>query len=97
MEAITATLISESELDALVHQHLDFPKWQFVPEQEANNDSEYLYSNIHGEFSDDWKWQELIDNHKNKKYPRIGIDEVLHVLVNKGLIPAGNIIVEVYW
>ena len=92
---MTVIEIDYKELERLVHEHLGWNNFSFVAEQECGNDSNHLFRNIQGH--PDTDWEETLANQRAGKYPRLGVYGILEVLVSKGLILPGNILVDVMW
>jgi len=74
-------------------------EYDFVSDEEANNDNVYTYNDVGIEDFSKWldwdniKWNRLINNEVSSFHTR----RVLEWLVAHGVLPAGNYLIEVSW
>lgn len=89
-------ILDYSTFDKLVAEHLDWPDYNFVAQQETNNDTSHLYTDITKNPKYEWDVRDrdelLVGDRKYK-----GPHDILLALVYKDILPEGNYIINVSW
>lgn len=111
MKTVTFFVLDSSEFDGLVHKY--FPErsdYEFVADEEANNDSAYTCMNIgipmkykedtSPDLIEKWRKGEVTNFQawlERKTVCGIGKFQILEALFRKGVIESGNYLIKVSW
>ncbi len=72
-------------------------KYDFVPSEEANNDSSYYYSNVVAEPLDEYEANELLKFQNKVSDVNWFAGSLLQDMCFKKVIPPGNYLIQVCW
>lgn len=87
MKAMMFNVMDFEELEDFVHKHLDREDWSLVVETSATNGCDYAYMDINSED------KPLYELNESSLPPR---DALMHLCI-RGILPAGNYLVQVWW
>lgn len=99
-EVITAIKVNYEDLEALVKQLRPDAGYSFVASEEMDNGSTYEASSISAEQDPNGEhtksYEAYLDGESDEE-PMFATKSLLHVLVKRGLAPAGNYYISVWW
>ena len=96
IEEVIYHTVDYFELERVINEfYKPTSEWDFVSDEEANNDSSYTF-NVHGEV-DEYEERKLEKFKKDSLSQSRMTHTLLADLCRKGLIPKGMYLVEVSW
>lgn len=97
MKEISVILLEYGEFEKLVNKEFfeGKNKYCYPDDEEMNNDTNKLYSDINGEFKYDWEKDDLKEIREGKT--KFIARDALQELCRKEIIPKGNYLISVCW
>lgn len=107
-EQRTYYILRDHEVDALFDEHLPLKmpdgerwEWNVVADNEAHNDMELAFDDIDGSWSAAWEEdvQAILNGvwPNESRWPDHFTGNCLAILVNRGVLPAGNYLIKISW